>query len=55
MSNKRLYQIAHELDVSSKEVISAAKTIGIKVGNTRPMLDKHAEQTVKRSLGKGAK
>ena len=54
MSKKRIYQIAHELDVSSKEVISAAKKNGIKVGNHMSMLDENEEQTVKKSLGKGA-
>ncbi|WP_407455681.1 translation initiation factor IF-2 [Ligilactobacillus aviarius] len=55
MSKKRIYQIAHELDVSSKEVIAAAKKNGIKVGNHMSMLDENEEQTVKKSLGKGAK
>ncbi|WP_283596415.1 translation initiation factor IF-2 [Ligilactobacillus aviarius] len=55
MSKKRIYQIAHELDVSSKEVITAAKKNGIKVGNHMSMLDENEEQTVKKSLGKGAK
>lgn len=55
MSKKRIYQIAHELDVSSKEVIAAAKRNGIKVGNHMSMLDENEEQTVKKSLGKGAK
>ena len=55
MSKKRIYQIAHELDVSSKEVIAAAKKNGIKVGNHMSMLDENEEQTVKKSLGKGTK
>ncbi|WP_283577700.1 translation initiation factor IF-2 [Ligilactobacillus aviarius] len=55
MSKKRIYQIAHELDVSSKEVIAAAKKNGIKVGNHMSMLDENEEQTVKKSLVKGAK
>ncbi len=55
MSKKRIYQIAHELDVSSKEVIAAAKKNGIKVGNHMSMLDENEEQMVKKSLGKGAK
>ena len=55
MSKKRIYQIAHELDVSSKEVIAAAKKNGIKVGNHMSMLDENEEQTIKKSLGKGAK
>lgn len=55
MSKKRIYQIAHELDVSSKEVIAAAKKNGIKVGNHMSMLDENEEQTVKKSLGKGVK
>ncbi|WP_346677369.1 translation initiation factor IF-2 [Ligilactobacillus aviarius] len=55
MSKKRIYQIAHELDVSSKEVIAAAKKNGIKVGNHMSMLDENEEQTVKKNLGKGAK
>ncbi len=55
MSKKRIYQIAHELDVSSKEVIAAAKKNGIKVGNHMSMFDENEEQTVKKSLGKGAK
>lgn len=55
MSKKRIYQIAHELDVSSKEVIAAAKKNGIKVGNHMSMLDENEEQTVKKSLGKGQK
>ena len=55
MSKKRIYQIAHELNVSSKEVIAAAKKNGIKVGNHMSMLDENEEQTVKKSLGKGAK
>lgn len=55
MSKKRIYQIAHELDVSSKEVIAAAKKNGIKVGNHMSMLNENEEQTVKKSLGKGAK
>ncbi|WP_283612978.1 translation initiation factor IF-2 [Ligilactobacillus aviarius] len=55
MSKKRIYQIAHELDVSSKEVIAAAKKNGIKVGNHMSMLDENEEQTVKKSLGKDAK
>ena len=55
MSKKRIYQIAHELDVSSKEVIAAAKKNGIKVGNHMSMLDENEEQAIKKSLGKGAK
>ena len=55
MSKKRIYQIAHELDVSSKEVIAAAKKNGIKVGNHMSMLDENEEQLVKKSLGKGQK
>ena len=55
MSKKRIYQIAHELDVSSKEVIAAAKKNDIKVGNHMSMLDENEEQTVKKNLGKGAK
>ena len=55
MSKKRIYQIAHELDVSSKEVIAAAKKNGIKVGNHMSMLDENEEQMVKKSLGKGQK
>lgn len=55
MSKKRIYQIAHELDVSSKEVIVAAKKNGIKVGNHMSMLDENEEQMVKKSLGKGQK
>ena len=41
MSKKRIYQIAHELNVSSKEVIDAAKKNGIKVGNHMSMLDEN--------------
>lgn len=55
MSKKRIYQIAHELDVSSKEVIAAAKKNGIKVGNHMSMLDGNEEKMVKKSLGKGPK
>ncbi|OAP97414.1 translation initiation factor IF-2 [Ligilactobacillus aviarius] len=55
MSKKRIYQIAHELDVSSKEVIAAAKKNGIKVGNHMSMLDENEEKMVKKSLGKGPK
>ncbi|KRM52300.1 translation initiation factor IF-2 [Ligilactobacillus araffinosus] len=55
MSKKRIYQIAHELDVSSKEVIAAAKKNGIKVGNHMSMLDENEEKMVKKSLGKGQK
>lgn len=55
MSKKRIYQIAHELNVSSKEVIATAKENGIKVGNHMSMLDENEEQTVKKILGKGQK
>ena len=33
MSKKRIYELAKELNVSSKEVIAAAKKKGIEVGN----------------------
>ena len=56
MSKKRIYQIAHELNVSSKEVIDAAKKNGIKVGNHMSMLDENEEKTVRDNLNKvGAK
>lgn len=50
MSKKRIYQIAHELNISSKDVIDAAKKNGIKVGNHMSMLDENEEKTVKNSL-----
>ncbi|MGX5377447.1 translation initiation factor IF-2 [Ligilactobacillus sp. LYQ135] len=52
MSKKRIYEIAHELNVSSKDVISTAKKNGIKVGNHMSMLDENEEKTVKNSLNK---
>ena len=49
MSKKRIYQIAHELDVSSKEVIAAAKKNGIKVAITCQCLMKMKNKRLRRT------
>lgn len=52
MNKKRIYQIARELNVSSKDIIEVAKKNGIEVGNHMSMLDENEEKTVKNSLKK---
>ncbi|WP_290033856.1 translation initiation factor IF-2 [Ligilactobacillus cholophilus] len=52
MSKKRIYQIARELNVNSKDIIDIAKKNGIKVGNHMSMLDENEEKTVRNNLKK---
>lgn len=55
MSRKRIYQIARELNISSKEIIAAAKQNGIKVGNHMSMLNDDEEKAVRNVLDKKKK
>ncbi|SEM47108.1 translation initiation factor IF-2 [Ligilactobacillus sp. WC1T17] len=47
MSKKRIYELAKELNVSSKEVISAAKEKGFKVGNHMSTLGENEERQLR--------
>lgn len=47
MSKKRIYELAKELNVSSKEVIAAAKKKGIKVGNHMSTIGENEERQVR--------
>ena len=44
MSKKRIYELAKELNVASKEVLQAAKAQGIKVGNHMSAVTPDEEQ-----------
>lgn len=46
MSKKRIYELAKELNVSSKEVIAAAKKKGIEVGNHMSTIGENEERQV---------
>ena len=50
MSKKRIYELAKELNVSSKEVIAAAKKKGIEVGNHMSTIGENEEQQVRAAL-----
>lgn len=47
MSKKRIYELAKELNVSSKEVIAAAKKKGIEVGNHMSTIGENEERQVR--------
>ena len=47
MSKKRIYELAKELNVSSKEVIAAAKKKGIEVGNHMSTIGENKERQVR--------
>lgn len=47
MSKKRIYELAKELNVSSKEVIAAAKKKGIEVGNHMSAIGENEERQVR--------
>ena len=47
MSKKRIYELAKELNVSSKEVIAAAKKKGIEVGNHMSTIGENDERQVR--------
>ena len=47
MSKKRIYELAKELNVSSKEVIAAAKKKGIEVGNHMSTIGENEERRVR--------
>lgn len=47
MSKKRIYELAKELNVSSKEVIAAAKNKGIEVGNHMSTIGENEERQVR--------
>ena len=47
MSKKRIYELAKELNVSSKEVIAAAKRKGIEVGNHMSTIGENEERQLR--------
>ncbi|MFK5704995.1 translation initiation factor IF-2 [Ligilactobacillus sp. LYQ139] len=50
MSKKRIYELAKELNVASKEVLQAAKSQGIKVGNHMSAVTPDEEQRIRTAM-----
>lgn len=50
MGKKRIYQLAKELNISSKEVIAAAKERGFSVRNHMSTLGENEERQLRESL-----
>ncbi|MFK5675755.1 translation initiation factor IF-2 [Ligilactobacillus sp. LYQ60] len=50
MSKKRIYELAKELNVASKEVLQAAKSQGIKVGNHMSAVTPDEEQRIRTAV-----
>ena len=55
MSKKRIYELAKELNVASKEVLQAAKAQGIKVGNHMSAVTPDEEQRIRTAMKPAAK
>ena len=55
MSKKRIYELAKELNVASKEVLQAAKAQGIKVGNHMSAVTPDEEQRIRTTMKPAAK
>lgn len=55
MSKKRIYELAKELNVASKEVLQAAKDQGIEVGNHMSAVTPDEEQRIRTAMKPAAK